>query len=118
MMDKSTYLATVTSDIYERKYERFIVRRPASILTIGNGLTGIKERRATLVDISIAGAGLEVSVIYGLPEHYYLRIDGLPNRIGCAEVHRNGSRVGVKFIATIDESLIHRIIRADYFKGR
>ena len=118
MMDKSTYLATVPSEIYERRHERFVVKRPASLLTISNGLGGISERRATLIDISIAGAGLDVSVIFGLPEHYYLRIDGLPNRIGCAEVHRSGNRVGVKFLATIDEALIHKIIRADYLKGR
>ena len=118
MADQSTYLSDMRSDLYERQYEHFKVKHEARIITIGRGLTGLYERRARLTDISIAGAGLEVGHFIGLPTHYYLRIDGIPNRIGCAEIYRQGSRVGVKFIAKIDESLIHRLIRADYFTKR
>jgi hypothetical protein len=118
MMDKSTYMSDITSDVYERSFEHFKVKRNARIITIGRGLTGLYEREAKLVDISIAGAGLEVRHFIGLPTHYYLMIEGFPHRIGCAEIHRNGNRLGVKFIAKINESLIHQMIRADYFKGR
>lgn len=118
MMDKATYMSDIKSDVYERQFEHYKVKRDARIVTIGRGLTGLYERPAKLVDISIAGAGLEVPHFIGLPTHYYLIIEGFPNRIGCAEIHRSGSRVGVKFIAKINESLIHRMIRADYFRGR
>jgi hypothetical protein len=117
MMERSTHLARVTSEIYERKYERFQCRRDVRILTIGNGLSGMSQRRATMIDISIGGAGLEVATITGLPEHYYLTIEGFPNRIGCAEAFRDRNRIGVKFIAPIDEELIHRIIRSNYFNN-
>jgi hypothetical protein len=116
-MDKSTYMAGVRSDVYERNYEHFKVKQNARIITIGRGLTGLFERQAKVVDISVAGAGLEVGHFIGLPKHYYLKIDGFANRIGCAEIYRDNGRVGVKFIAQIDETLIHRMIRADYFKG-
>ena len=118
MMERATYLATVTSEVYERKFERFLVRREAHLITVGAGLSGMSQRQATLIDISIGGAGLQVSTIHGLPKHYYLKIFGLPNRIGCAEAFRDGNRVGVKFIAPIDEELVHRIIRADFMGGK
>ena len=53
----------------------------------------------------------------GLTEHYYLEVIGLARRIGCAEIYRNGTRVGVKFIATIPDDLLHRIVRADFLAG-
>lgn len=118
MSHPKSLMNKVDSDLYERAYEHYKVRQEARIMTIGRGLTGLYERRARIVDISIAGAGIEVSHFIGLPKHYYLMIEGMPNRIGCAEIYRDGSRVGVKFIAPIDEVLIHKMIRADYFKGR
>lgn len=118
MLDKSTYMSDVQSGVYDRAFEHFKVRHNARIITIGRGLTGLYERQAKVVDISIAGAGLELGHCIGLPKHYYLMIEGFPNRIGCAEVYRKDQKVGVRFIAQIDERLIHKMIRADYFKGK
>ncbi|MCD2177536.1 PilZ domain-containing protein [Rhizobium sp. C1] len=117
-MDKVNYMSEVRSDLYERAFETHKVRQNARIITIGRGLTGLSERQAKVVDISIAGAGLELLHCIGLPKHYYLMIEGFPNRIGCAEIYRNDRKVGVKFIAPIDEHLIHKMIRADYFRGK
>ena len=117
-MEKSSYLAHVPSEMHERKYERFQVRKETQLISVGSSLSGLTGRRATLLDISIGGAGLEVAFINGLPDHYYLKIEGFPNRIGCAEVFRNGNRIGVKFIAPIDEYFLHKVIRADYFNGK
>jgi hypothetical protein len=110
MLDKSTYMSDVQSGVYDRAFEHYKVRQNARIVTIG--------RQAKVVDISVAGAGLELSHCIGLPKHYYLMIEGFPNRIGCAEIYRKDRKVGVKFIAQIDEYLIHKMIRADYFKGK
>jgi len=118
MLDNSSYMSDVRSDVYERAFEQYKVKRNARIITIGKGLTGLYERQAKLVEISISGAGLEMSHCIGLPQHYYLLIEGFPNRIGCAETYRKDRKVGVKFIAQIDEDLIHKMIRADYFKGK
>ena len=117
MMEKSTYLSRVKSDVYERQFERFQVSREAHLITIDDRLSGMSQRAATLVDISIGGAGLSVSLIHGLPKHYYLKIVGIPNRIGCAEAFREGNRVGVKFIAHLDEELVRSIIRTDFRSG-
>ncbi len=118
MLDKSTYMSDVQSGVYERNFEHYKVRQNARIVTIGRGLTGLYERQAKVVDISVAGAGLELSHCIGLPTHYYLVIEGFPNRIGCAEIYRKDRKVGVKFIAQIDEHLIHKMIRSDYFKTK
>lgn len=118
MAEQSNYLSDTHSDFYEKKHQRYKVRHEARIITIGRGLSGLFERRARLTDISVAGAGLEVGHFIGLPSHYYLMIEGIPNRIGCAEIYRQGSNVGVKFLAQIDEGLVHKLVRADYFEKR
>lgn len=116
-MENATHLATVTSEMYERKWERFYVQRPARVMSVSPGLSGITIRSCQVMDISRGGAGLELTTTIGLSSHYYLQIIGLADRIGCAEAYRNGNRVGVKFIAPITESMLHRIVRADFMLG-
>lgn len=112
-----THLATVASEMYTRQWERFQVRRPARLMAVTPCLSRISVRACELLDISRGGAGIEVSSTAGLTEHYYLEVIGLARRIGCAEIYRNGTRVGVKFIATIPDDLLHRIVRADFLAG-
>ncbi|MCJ7995978.1 PilZ domain-containing protein [Rhizobium cremeum] len=113
----ATHLASVRSEMYERKWERFYVRRPARIMAVSPGLSGITMRSCEVVDISQGGAAMEITTTIGLSAHYYLQILGLADRIGCAEVYRNGNRVGVKFISIIPEALLHTIVRADFMMG-
>lgn len=103
------------NDMYGRKVERFAVSRPARILSINPALSGISIRSCHLVDISKVGATISLVTTVGLSDHYYLNILGTSNRIGCAEIYRNGSRAGVKFIKEIDEELLHMIVRGDFF---
>ncbi|MCB1446752.1 MAG: PilZ domain-containing protein [Rhizobiaceae bacterium] len=98
-----------------RKAERFAVSRAARILSINPALSGISIRSCHLVDISRIGATADLMTTVGLPDHYYLNIIGTANRIGCAEIYRNGSRVGLKFIKEIDDELLHTIVRGDFF---
>jgi|GEM_PF-456532 hypothetical protein len=114
---QGTHLATVTSEMYTRQWERFQVRRPARIMSVSPCMSRISVRPCQLLDISRGGAGIEMSSTAGLSEHYYLEVIGLARRIGCAEVYRNGTRVGVKFIATIPDDMLHRIVRADFLEG-
>ncbi|QLF69922.1 PilZ domain-containing protein [Peteryoungia desertarenae] len=116
-MENATHLAGVSSEMYERKWERFYVRRPARIMAVNPGLSGITMRSCEVLDISQGGAGLEITTTIGLSKHYYLQIIGLADRIGCAEAYRNGNRVGVRFIAPIPEAMLHRIVRADFMLG-
>ncbi|WP_200844361.1 PilZ domain-containing protein [Rhizobium sp. 18065] len=116
-MENATHLATVKSEMYERKWERFYVQRPAKVMAVSPGLSGITIRSCEVVDISQGGAALVMTTTIGLSSHYYLQVVGLADRIGCAEAYRNGNRVGVKFIRPIPEAMLHRIVRADFMLG-
>ncbi|MGB3874714.1 MAG: PilZ domain-containing protein [Shinella zoogloeoides] len=106
-----------TAGLYERKWERFAVNRQGMLMTVGFDLAAPKLRSCKLIDISQGGASFVVSTTIGLPLHYYLSVVGVASRIGCAEVYRNDSRIGVQFIKEIDEELLHTIVRSDYFTG-
>ena len=103
--------------LYERKWDRFSVNRQGMLMTVGFDLAAPKMRSCKLIDISQGGASFTVTTTIGLPLHYYLSIVGVTSRIGCAEVYRNDSRIGVQFIKEIDEEMLHTIVRADYFTG-
>jgi hypothetical protein len=103
--------------LYERKWERYAVNRQGMLMTVGFDLGAPKMRSCQLIDISQGGASFSVTTTIGLPLHYYLSIVGVTSRIGCAEVYRTDSRIGVQFIKEIDEELLHTIVRADYFTG-
>lgn len=113
-MDKATHLARVKSEMYERQWERFYVRRPARLVAVEPCLAGITIRGCQVLDISQGGAGIETTTTIGLGQHYYLQIVGLADHIGCAEVYRIGNKVGVKFIMPIPEKLLRRIVRHDF----
>ncbi len=116
-MLRATHLATVKSAVYETRWEKFNVRRPARIVAVRPCLTGISVRSAEIVDISQGGATFVVSSTAGLPKHYYLNILGLAYRIGCAETYRNNERIGVRFINTIEPEVLRRVLRADFMIG-
>jgi hypothetical protein len=125
-----TALASLHSDASQhgRGAERFVINRAARLMAVNPALAGMSIRSCHLVDISKIGATINLMTTIGLPDHYYLNMTtiGLPdhyylniigtaNRIGCAEIYRNGSRVGVKFIKPIEDELLHVIVRGDFF---
>lgn len=97
-----------------KRWERFTVNKPGSLLAINPGLSGMTARTCQVVDISCGGAGLQVTTTIGLPDHYYLTFLGAEGRIGCAEVFRSGQRVGVRFIKPLAEQLVSEIVRNDF----
>jgi hypothetical protein len=97
-----------------RRWERFIINKPGSLLAINPGLSGMTARSCQVVDISRGGACVQINTTIGLPDHYYLNFLGAEERIGCAEVYRSGLRVGVRFIKTLPEVLLSEIIRNDF----
>jgi hypothetical protein len=104
----------VQSGVEARRWERFAIHKPGSLIAINPGLSGMSSRSCQVVDISRGGAGLQVQTTIGLPDHYYLTFLGSKERIGCAEVYRSGQRVGVKFIKPIAEHILSEIIRNDF----
>jgi hypothetical protein len=105
----------VQSGLEARKWERFIVNKPARLMAINPGLSGLTSRACSVLDISKGGACLNVNTTIGLPDHYYLAFIGATDKIGCAEVYRSGNRVGIKFIKPIEDELLSGIVRNDFF---
>jgi hypothetical protein len=116
-MSRTTHLATVESEVYERSYERFKVKRPARLIAVKPCLTGVTMRSAEIIEISRGGATCLVGTTIGLPLHYYLNILGLNYRIGCAEISRMGDRIGVRFINTLTPEMLRQVIRTDFLIG-
>lgn len=116
-MFESTHLSEVSSEMYNTRWERYSVRRPSRIICVNPALSGINVRRCEVVDISRGSAVIEVGTTIGLGIHYYLEIIGLANRIGCAEVYRNGHTLRVNFIMPLPAPVLHRIVRTDFMNG-
>lgn len=116
-MLRSTHLAGVKSEVYERRFERFFVQRPARLIAVKPCLTGVSLRSAEIIDISQGGATFLVGSTAGLPQHYYLNILGLAYRIGCAETNRHGDRIAVRFINFLTPETLRLVVRADFMIG-
>ena len=103
------------SGLEARKWERFVVHKPGTLIAINRGLSGMSSRACNVIDVSRGGAGIQMATTIGLPDHYYLTFVGSEERIGCAEVYRNDNRVGVRFIKPISEEMLSSIVRNDFF---
>lgn len=97
----------------ERQYQRHMVQSPARLITVSAGLAGVTTRSCRLMDISLAGASVYITHSIGLPDHYYMNIIGFDERIGCAEIYRNGNRIGVRFIRELDPVFLRKVLQAD-----
>lgn len=96
-----------------RRYHRHQISAPGKLIAIAPGLSGLTTRSCHLIDISLGGCGLMCTTTIGLPDHYYLTIADFEDRIGCAEVYRNGSRIGIKFIRELDPAWLRMLLASD-----
>ncbi|MBD9648635.1 hypothetical protein M2267_003261 [Ensifer sp. KUDG1] len=117
-MQNQTMYSCVPSPFYERRYERFSIGHAGTLTAVQPGLGSVSVRSCRMIDISRGGASFAVDTNIGLPQHYYLHIVGTSLRIGCAEVYRNGERIGVQFIKPIEQTLLREIIRQEFFTGQ
>ena len=95
----------------KRRWKRFHINKPALLISVNKGLHGVASRKCQVLDISIGGAAIQVITTIGLPDHYYLSFLGSDIRIGAAEVHRNGTRIGLEFIKPLDELTLERLLK-------
>ncbi|WP_202190120.1 PilZ domain-containing protein [Ensifer sp. LCM 4579] len=116
-MQQSTMYSLAPSPLYDERHERFAIAHAGTLMAVQPGLGGVSIRACRMIEISRGGARFSVGTTIGLPLHYYLHVVGTNRRIGCAEIHRAGDKLAVKFIKTIDESFLHEIVRLDYFTG-
>lgn len=117
VMQNSTMYSTVSSKLYEQRFERFAIGQAGTLMAVRPALGGVSTRTCKMVEISRGGASFIVNTTIGLPEHYYLTIVGTKKRIGCAEVFRRDNQIQVHFIKPIDEEFLHQIVRFEFFTG-
>ncbi len=116
-MQNGTYLSDIKSELYDNRKERFAANRMAQLLIVLPGLSGLKTKNCQLIDVCLDGAGFKVPDTIGLPQHYYVKIAGIAERIGCAEINRNGDRIGVKFLVPLQPGALREIVRSDFLSG-
>ena len=102
-MYRDTYLSSVDSRIYSRRDQRYRLNAEGFVEIVLPRLSGIARKSCRVVDISTEGAGLVFPELLGLPQHFYLSINGFFDKLGCAEVNRVDTRVGVRFLRSLDE---------------
>lgn len=98
-------------------YQHYFIERPCRILVIGQHLQTKSKYRCLLRHISIAGAMLDFNAAIALPKHFFLEIEGFREEIGCSEVHREGTELGVRFNMLLSADFLRRLIRMQFSSG-
>ena len=98
-------------------HQHYFVERPCRILVIGQHLKAKTKYQCLLRHISIAGAMLDFNANLLLPRHFFLQVDGFPEEIGCSEVHRRRTELGVRFNVPMPAEFVSRLIRANFTSG-
>lgn len=88
---------------HSRSERRYRVNIPGQVEIVLPRLAGLAKKHCRVVDISTEGAGLIFEETFGLPNHFYLTIDRLFEKLGCAEVNRINDRVGIRFLRPLDD---------------
>ncbi|AWI56431.1 hypothetical protein [Sinorhizobium fredii] len=97
-------------------YPHYRIERPCRILVIGRQLKAKIKYQALLRHVSIGGAMLDFNAAILLPKHFFLEIDGFKEEIGCAEVYRSGSELGVRFNMLLAQEFLSRLIRVQFLE--
>lgn len=85
-------------DLIRRLVEhRRKVRRPAHLRGLIKYGPPAKDRPCTVHDLSSQGAGLSVISAFGLPQSFWLNLDGEHNDRYCEVMWVDGNRLGVLF---------------------
>jgi hypothetical protein len=77
------------------------IRHPAQLISVRPGLVGLSTRSCEIRSLTADQAWIAVLTTIGLPMHYYVEIEGIHRRIGCAELHRRPDRVCVRFLSSL-----------------
>lgn len=100
-----------------KTYKHFYIERPCRILIMGEHLKPKTRYQGLLRHISIGGAMLDFSATIFLPKQFFLQIDGMRDEIGCSQVHRSGTQLGVRFNIPVVPEYVSRLIRMDFTGG-
>jgi two-component system response regulator FixJ len=81
------------SSIAVRKHSRSPTQQPAMIIVAPN----LPAVRCTVIDITVAGAGLWFGSTFGVPDNFDLLIDGNSMKRACRVVWKEPHKIGVQF---------------------
>ncbi|KQS96531.1 MULTISPECIES: PilZ domain-containing protein [unclassified Rhizobium] len=98
-------------------YKHYYIERPCRILVVEEHLKPKTKYRCLLRHISVGGAMLDFNANLLLPRHFFLQVDGFPEEIGCSEVHRRRTELGVRFNVPMPAEFVSRLIRANFTSG-
>lgn len=116
-MSMIMHRAEASSGLSATTYPHYVIERPGRILIVGKQLKAKTKYHCLLRHISIGGAMLDFNAAILLPKHFFLEIDGFKEEIGCAEVHRSGTELGVRFNMLLAQEFLRRLIRTQFFSG-
>ncbi len=98
-------------------HQHYFIERPCRILVIGQQLKAKTKYQCLLRHISVAGAMLDFNATILLPKHFFLEIEGFKEEIGCSQVHREGTELGVRFNMLLSPDFLRRLIRIQFSSG-
>ncbi|WP_275789952.1 PilZ domain-containing protein [Pararhizobium gei] len=116
-MSMVMHLAEAKPGQLTTRYKHYYIERPCRILVIGEHLKTKTTYRCLLRHISIGGAMLDINAAVMLPKNFFLEIEGFREEIGCSQVHRYGSELGVRFNMQLASEFLSRLIRLDFKSG-
>lgn len=88
------------------------VRLPARLFCVRSGLAGLHSRACEVRSLSTHEACVTMLTTLGLSSHYYLEIEGIDRRLGCAEWHRQPGGVCLRFLSPLREWELHQMRKA------
>lgn len=107
-LEKSTQQVALSYGVRQQT----AVRLPARLLCIRPGLAGLHGRSCEIRSLSSREAWITMLTTLGLLSHYYLEIQGIERRLGCAEWYRRPDGVCVRFLSPLHEWEIEQINKA------
>jgi hypothetical protein len=116
-MSMVMHLAEAKPGQLTTSYKHYYIERPCRILVVGQHLKTKTKYQCLLRHISVGGAMVDFNANILLPKHFFLQIDGFQEEIGCSQVHRHRTELGVRFNMQLAPEFLSRLIRMDFTSG-
>ncbi|OBZ96460.1 hypothetical protein ADU59_06705 [Pararhizobium polonicum] len=116
-MSMVMHLAEAKPGQLTTSHKHYYIERPCRILVVGQHLKAKTKYQCLLRHISVGGAMVDFNANILLPKHFFLEIDGFREEIGCSQVYRHRTELGVRFNMQLAPEFISRLIRMAFTSG-
>jgi hypothetical protein len=116
-MSMVMHLAEAKPGQLTTSYKHYYIERPCRILVVGQHLKTKTKYQCLLRHISVGGAMVDFNANILLPKHFFLQIDGFQEEIGCSQVQRHRTELGVRFNMQLAPEFLSRLIRMNFTSG-